>query len=306
VGLNDAIHLPLREGENELLLIVAESFGGWGFICQDGEATFQHDAVSKLWETTDDFLIPECVVYDPVRRALYVSNYDAYNFSRTGRAQSISKVSLGGEVQDLDWAGGLSNPTGMAISGDRLLAVERTGVVEIDLESGQVLVRREVPGAMLLNDIAVDGAGRMYVSDSNRSVIYRISGVETEVWLEGDQIARPNGLHVHQGRLLFGNNGDTSLKSVDLSTGEIITVAQLGSGIIDGVETDGAGNYLVSLWEGKVYRIKPSGEITKLLDTTVVGSNCADFEYIVEEGRLVIPTFLSNTITAYDLAESDL
>ena len=31
-GLNDAVYLPLQKGENELLLIVSESMGGWGFI----------------------------------------------------------------------------------------------------------------------------------------------------------------------------------------------------------------------------------------------------------------------------------
>jgi hypothetical protein len=29
---NDAIYLPLQEGENELVIAVSESFGGWGLI----------------------------------------------------------------------------------------------------------------------------------------------------------------------------------------------------------------------------------------------------------------------------------
>ena len=31
---NDAVYLPLRKGENELVLAVTEFFGGWGFICK--------------------------------------------------------------------------------------------------------------------------------------------------------------------------------------------------------------------------------------------------------------------------------
>jgi hypothetical protein len=31
-GLNDAVYLPLQKGDNELLLMVSESMGGWGFI----------------------------------------------------------------------------------------------------------------------------------------------------------------------------------------------------------------------------------------------------------------------------------
>ena len=38
IGLYDVVTLPLKKGENELLLIVGETFGGWGFMCQDGKA----------------------------------------------------------------------------------------------------------------------------------------------------------------------------------------------------------------------------------------------------------------------------
>jgi hypothetical protein len=31
---NDAIHLPLRKGANEIVLAVSEYFGGWGFVCR--------------------------------------------------------------------------------------------------------------------------------------------------------------------------------------------------------------------------------------------------------------------------------
>ena len=31
---SDAVYLPLKEGDNELMLAVTEFFGGWGFLCQ--------------------------------------------------------------------------------------------------------------------------------------------------------------------------------------------------------------------------------------------------------------------------------
>jgi hypothetical protein len=30
----DAVFLPLREGDNQLVLAVTEYFGGWGFVCR--------------------------------------------------------------------------------------------------------------------------------------------------------------------------------------------------------------------------------------------------------------------------------
>jgi hypothetical protein len=31
---NDAVYLPLRQGENELVIAVSEAFGGWGLIAR--------------------------------------------------------------------------------------------------------------------------------------------------------------------------------------------------------------------------------------------------------------------------------
>ena len=31
---NEAVYLPLKAGDNELVLAVTEFFGGWGFICR--------------------------------------------------------------------------------------------------------------------------------------------------------------------------------------------------------------------------------------------------------------------------------
>lgn len=31
---NDTVYLPLRKGRNELLLVLGELGGGWGFVCK--------------------------------------------------------------------------------------------------------------------------------------------------------------------------------------------------------------------------------------------------------------------------------
>ena len=31
---NDALYLPLEEGDNELIFVVSESFGGWGLVAR--------------------------------------------------------------------------------------------------------------------------------------------------------------------------------------------------------------------------------------------------------------------------------
>ncbi|NIM91571.1 MAG: hypothetical protein GTO17_11560 [Candidatus Aminicenantes bacterium] len=303
IGLYDAVHLPLKKGENELLLLITESFGGWGFMFRDGTAVFHHENVKKAWDTAKALRMPESAAYDPVRDVIYVSNYDGYNRSRKEGKQFISKVAMNGKIEELRWVEGMFNPTGLAIFQDRLYAAEIRNLVEIDINSGQIVNRYPAPGSIFLNDTAVDKSGNVYISDSAKHVIYKYSDGIVEEWLKGEEIRNPNGLHVHMNHLIIGNNGDGCLKSVDLADKKITTLVKLGPGIIDGIKTDKDGNFLVSHWHGKLYRITQEGKITKLLDTTAPEINEADFEYIPEKNLFIIPTFFDNRIVAYKITE---
>lgn len=301
IGLNDAVHLPLEKGENELLLMIAESFGGWGLMFQDGTAQFQHEDVNKMWDSAEDFLFPETALYDASRGRIYVSNFDGYNRSTGEGKQYISKLTMDGKIENLEWVGGMKNPAGMTIYGDRLLVVERTSLVEVDIEGGRILERHPVPGAAAMNDVAADGNGNIYISDPSKSAIFRFTGGEFEEWLTEPAVEMPNGLHVVGNELIICNNGDKSLKSVDLDSGEIKTIARFGPGILDGIETDEDGNFIVSHYGGRVYRVTPSGEKTKLLDTSVLDVNSTNLEYVPGERIILVPTFFGSKVTAYRL-----
>jgi sugar lactone lactonase YvrE len=297
------VHLPLEKGPNELLLMVVESFGGWGFMGQDQEAVYLDPSIVEIERTGKEFLFPETVIYDAKRKVYYISNYDAYHFSYTRGAQYLSKLSPEGEVIEMKWVLGLSNPTGMAWSKGRLIVVERAGIAEVDVETGEVVSRTPIPGARFLNDIAVDGNGAVYVTDSSRHVIVRIKDGSVEEWLSGDAIAQPNGLHIRGGRLFVGTNRDVSVKTVDLGTKEIATLVRFDKGVIDGIEDDGKGNLLVSLAGGKLFIVTPSGVQDKLLDTTPPGISCANFSYVPDLSLLVVPTLDDNRVMFYRMGE---
>lgn len=299
IGLNDAVYLPLKKGDNELTLLVAESFGGWGFMCGEAGAIFQSEDLAEAWSTDQVFLMPETVLYDRERRVLYVSNYDAYGTAPEG--QYLSKVSLDGEVADLEWAKVMYNPVGMALGPDRLYVVERRSLVEIDPDTGEVLARHQNPEAVFLNDLAVGGDGAVYISDSGGNAIFRFADGRFEKWLADAEIERPNGMDVRGGALAVGNNGDTKVKIIDLETKAITTLVDMGPGTIDGIESDDDGSFYVSQWEGKLYRVTPSGRATKLLDTTMADINCANFAYASDKRMILIPTFMDNRIKAYHI-----
>lgn len=311
VGLNDTLCLPLAKGLNEIFLMVTERFGGWGFMGKLNRRLKpplkEHGLLTRVWETSDSFRIPESVLYDPRRDILYVSS-----FNRVGAAQPeagfISRVNLDGEIVDLNWVTGLDGPCGMGIYGDRLYVVEgpRGNLVEIDIDRGEIVNRYPVPGHEFANDVATDASGNIYVSNTSRSPrardIYKCVNGECSVWHEGDELHRANGLFVNGNELLVGNTGDGLFKAVNLDDGRVRTIVSLGAGVIDGIRVDNDGHYLVSQWEGKTYRISPAGDVVEILDTTAEGLNMADFEFVKKRNLLIIPTFLGNKVTAYELS----
>ncbi len=297
IGLNDIILLPLKTGDNELVVSLTEIMGGWGFEMQRGDAEYRASGITTLWKTPKQFAIPESVAYDPVRQALYVSNYDPFNPSGQEGHQVINKLGLqGGEPQVL--VQGLRNPTGLAVYKESIFAVESNSVAEIDIAKGQIIRRFEIADSAVLNDIAIDGDGTLYVSDLPQGVIYRIAGGKVEAWLRGPEVSRPNGVCVSGNQLVWANNGDGKLKSVDLKNLQIKNIADLSGGIIDGVANGLDGSWLVSHNEGRLFQVSAAGQVTLVLDLTVPGTNIADFTYILEKNMVVIPTFYDNRVIA--------
>lgn len=303
VGLNDSVYLPLEKGDNELLLLVVESFGGWGFMFQDAEAIFSAEGVSRAWETPEELLVPESVLYDAQRGQFYVSNLDSLGRTPPGEGQFVSRLSPDGEILDLKWVGGLNRPTGMTLSGGHLFVVERGGLVEIDIDAAEIVARHPIPGAAFPNDVTADGEGALYVSDSGANVIHRVKDGAAEVWLEGPDVEQPNGMRVEGDRLVWGNNGDGRLKAASLDDRGVTTLAWLGDGIIDGIAPDGKGGLLVSHWQGRLFRVSASGDVEKILDTTAPGGYLADFDYAPDRKLVVAPTFYGNTVSGYSLAD---
>jgi 6-phosphogluconolactonase (cycloisomerase 2 family) len=70
------------------------------------------------------------------------------------------------------------------------------------------------------------------------------------------------------------------------------------------MDSDDAGNLLVSQVEGRVFRIAPDGTVTRLLDTSVPGRGACNFAFVPERGLLVVPTWTGNAVAAYSLAGS--
>lgn len=269
-----------------------------GMAQGEAEAT---EPLVAAWETTPVFKVPESVLYDGQRKTLYVANIHGKPSEKDG-AGFISRVTLSGEVDKLEWVTGLNAPKGMGIHKNTLYVTDIDRLVAIDVDTAQVVKEYVIPEAGFLNDVAVDADGRVFFSDmsAENSVIYALIDGKVEPWVKGGEISRPNGLYAEQDRLIVGNSGDGRLKAVDFASRSVQVVAEIGAGI-DGVEADGEGGYLISDWSGATSWVSPSGQVTELLNTTKQKINSADIEYIPESRLLLIPTFHDHRVMAYHL-----
>lgn len=295
IGLNDSIYLPLTKGSNDLLLAVVESFGGWGFICQDGDFVKQDSRLRRKWELKRGLRYPESAVFDPERNAIYISNFHPRGMG------FISKLNLAGHIDQLELTTGLNRPTGLCLHDNLLYVAERTGLAAIDPDTGDIVTRHPIPNAGFPNDVAFDELGAAYITDSARNVIHRLKDGNSDIWLEGpDLITNPNGICIVNDHLIFGNSRDGTLRQVGLHDRELKTIAVLGPGaIMDGLQSDGQGGFIFSDFNGRVLHLGADGDTTELLNTTVGNEYAADLCYIPEQNLLIIPTLYDNRVITY-------
>jgi sugar lactone lactonase YvrE len=252
------------------------------------------------WKTDTLLHTAESVIFDASKNTLYVSCIDGKPDEKDGKG-FISKVSVDGKIEKSDWASGLDAPKGMGIYKNKLYVADITRVDVIDIQTGKVTAKIEIEGAKFLNDITVDKAGNVYISDSQTGKIHVLKNDKAEVYFESPEIKGPNGLLALDRELyiLDFSSGINYKLSADKN---LTKFAETSKGA-DGVVLAGDGGYFVSSWNGEVYYVSAQGQATKLLDTKDQQISAADIEYDVKSKTLYVPTFFKNGVTAYTFSK---
>ena len=230
----------------------------------------------KVWETDTTLRTPESVLYDG-NNTLYVANIDGKPDALDGSG-FISKVSLDGKIENLHWTSGLNAPKGMGLYKKRLYVTDVYRLVCINTENGQAEKTWDAVGkGAFLNDVTVAKDGTVYVSDNRFDKIYRLKDDKWEVWMEGEQLNKPNGvLAVGKDKLMIGSTKIGALRSVDLNTKTMTTLAD-GMANTDGIVPEGKGNYFVSDWNGQIFHVNADGTKEQLLDTRSDKDQCGRY-----------------------------
>lgn len=249
-------------------------------------------SLTKVWSTKEVLKVPECVLYNPDNRLLYVSNINGKPTEKNG-AGFITILNEQGKIKNLKWATGLNAPKGMDIKGDRLYVSDIDRLAEIDLNSGEVIRFISFPGAIFLNDVATGYDGKIYVTDTRKGVVYVLKDGKPEIWSSDELLNGVNGITVENGKLLIGTQG--YLLKGDTKTGKLNTVVKVPIQI-DGLVPLGNGQYVVSAWMGKVLFISKENKLTELMNVEAENGHTADMGYIPAKKLLLIPDFKNKVV----------
>lgn len=245
------------------------------------------------------FSHPESVIYDAGTEYYYVSNMAG----KTEGDGFISRISRKWKEQDHTWVTGLNDPKGMVIKENKLYVTDVTQLVEIDLQSGEILKRIPVEGAQSLNDPALDENGVLYFSDLAAGSIYKMNEAgEIKEWLKSPELERPNGLFLTPEYILvaaWGQKQNGNFLKIDRKTKEVTPISKNGIGNLDGVQHKAEGEYFISDWaSGKIYTIDMKGNLSEEFTSE---KSSGDILFQQDENKLYLPMNLQNEIWIYNL-----
>jgi DNA-binding beta-propeller fold protein YncE len=266
--------------------------------------------VKELWNVTLGIDAPESAYVDSKTGEVYVSLIGGMPDKKDGNGR-IAKISHDGRTTNATWADGLNAPKGLKAWDNVLWTADIDEIVGFNMETGKLAKRVKVPDAKFLNDVTIGADGTVYVSDMLGNKIYALAGSKVSVFAEGEQLEYPNGLFFEGDHIVVGGWGSkpkddftTDVKGhlfkLDLSTKKktLITPEPLAN--IDGVESDGAGGYIVSDYlAGTILRVAKDGK-SKTLATFKPGT--ADIGFMWAGQRLIVPHMNENKVAAYDIS----
>lgn len=265
--------------------------------------------LEKQWQTADELKEPESVVYDIMRRSIYVSNINGEPSAFDGNG-FISLIANDGKIEKLKWVDGLNAPKGLAMRGKQLFVSDINELIVIDVETAEITKRFKADDKSFLNDVAVDSNGVIYVTDTATNRIYRLYKGHFEVWLEDPKLESPNGLYIENEHIIVSSWGNPTdgwktdvpghmliISPKDKSIKDFAQGKPIGN--LDGLAKYDNNSYLVTDWmQGKLMQVHKDGDVNTLLE---LGQGSADILHLRSKKLLLIPQMMKGNLAAYSI-----
>jgi sugar lactone lactonase YvrE len=245
------------------------------------------------------FKTPESIIVGPDGR-YYVSNIGEFSVDGEGSIFVIEDS----KIQTL--AAKLDDPKGLAFWQDTLYVADKGEVWQIRPEGDkEIFVQaNDFPKSpLLLNDLAFDSQGNLYLSDTGTlegadGTIFKIDRqARVTIFLSSEQSAEihsPNGLIFDaQGNLLVIDFATGRLLKITPDSKELTIIGE-GFGGGDGLAFDSKENlYISDYLGGQIFRMNPAGKVTLFAKGFQAP---ADITIDQEKNLLLVPDFKADSV----------
>ena len=263
---------------------------------------------AKPWFVRDGFVAPEAVRYDPDQDVYFVGNWGTGSASATDNNGYISRMKPDGQIENMRFIAGGTNrvvlhaPRGMYIVGDTLWVADADAVRGFHRKTGEKLANVDFSGLDrgFLNDVAADASGTLYVTDTGRNKLYKVTGGPTLV-VSDSVLGSPNGITWDAGNnrfviVPFGGHkgirawtpGATTLTDIGMSTGARY----------DGVEVLSGGRILVASQADTSLHVFSGSTGRAVLHTL---GPPADIAVDTKRNRVAVPVVAMNHVEIWEL-----
>lgn len=237
---------------------------------------------------------PESIVFDTSRNCCYVSNWG------DGNIVCIDRLNEQTVFSDT-----LPRLAALLLCGDTLFAASNdtpmVGIAGFDVNTREMILFIPVAGSGLVNDLALDGEGFMYVTDFWSNRLYKIDLARREAWIfVSEGLSAPNGMDYDSAnrRLLISCQGNWGypIKAVSIDDSTVSTVVYTYLGGVDGFVLDRSGRMFISSWQtNAIHRCDPpyTSPWVQVYDGC---DGPADIALNPQETVLGIPNFNVNTV----------
>jgi len=232
---------------------------------------------------------PESIAYDAGAKRFLISNTLGH---------SIVTMSLDGKYGQF-LKKGLNSPRGIAIWGKRLYVADENTLRIIDPANGKLIKNIPIPEARMLNDLALDKTGLVYLTDTVADCVFIVDSASGKAEkLNSPLLKKPNGIIYDMPRdqmFIVGFSRRSPILSLSTKDRSITVFMDSIYSDLDGIAIDDLGRIYVSSWSEDMIFMIPQEQnrfIARFKDI----ANAADIYYYLPNNELIVPLFNKNKI----------
>jgi sugar lactone lactonase YvrE len=254
------------------------------------------------------FVAPEAVRYDPDQDIYFVGNWGTGSASATDNNGYISRMKPDGQIENMRFIAGGTNgvvlhaPRGMFIVGDTLWVADADAVRGFHRRTGAKLANVDFSGLDrgFLNDVAADATGTVYVTDTGRNKLYKVTGGPTLV-VADSMLGGPNGITwdaANNRFIIVPYGGAHAIRAWVPGTTTLTDVGTSTGAKFDGVEVLPGGRVLVASQADTSLHLFSAGSGHTIIHT--IGPP-ADIAVDTKRNRVAVPVVALNHVEIYEL-----